>query len=156
MSINFDKLPTEKPEGFALPPEGFTKVTITKPVIKTSKAGNKYLDIQLKTPTGQIIWDKIMDSDTPALQYKLARFITACKLPLVGEITLEDLGRVVNGKEVVADIVHKENTWKDKTTTKAEVEIFANDVYYPIEDYATLVPDSGQEAPPIDMTPGTY
>lgn len=160
MSINFDALPKDKPEGFGLPPQGFTLVTVTKPTVKTSGTGNEYLEIQLKTPTGQVVYDRIMVSDAPAIQYKLARFVAACKLPLVGEITFSDLGKVVDGKQIVADIVHKENEWQGKVTTKAEVDIFAHDVYYPMEEYATLVPD----APALDLakesesptTPGSY
>ena len=83
MGINFDALPKEKPEGFALPEEGFHKATIVKTTVKTSANGNDYLEVQLKLDGGSTVFDRIMESDAPALQYKIARFITACKLPLV-------------------------------------------------------------------------
>lgn len=159
MTINFDALPKDRPEGtgFKLPDEGFHKATITKPVVKTSAAGNDYLELQLKLATGGIVFDRIMNSDKPALQYKIARFITACKLPLVGELTLADLGKVVENKEIVVDVEHRESEYKGKVTTRAEVALFKNDIYYPIEQYASLI--GGAEPQPdveTTTTPGTY
>lgn len=158
MAINFDALPKDKPEGlgFAIPAEGFHLCTITKPTIKVSGAGNEYLEILLKTADGKSFFDRIMTSDAPALQYKLSRFITACKLPLVGEITFKDLGKVVEGKQIVADVKHVENEWKDKVTTKAEVDIFSNDIFYAPEEYNSLMGGAPTPQPEIDSTPGTY
>lgn len=156
MAINFDALPKDKPEGmgFPLPEAGFHKAEIVKTQIKTSSAGNEYLELQLKLDKGGMVFDRIMDSDKPALQYKIARFITACKLPLVGELTLEDLGKVVNNKRLVVDIELKENEYQGKTTTKAEVALFANDIYYPIEQYSSLVGEEPTQEDPT--TTGSY
>ena len=156
MAITFDALPKEKPEGFSLVPEGFQVLTITKPLVKTSKAGNEYLEIQLRHDSGAILFDRIMLSDAPSIQYKLSRFVTACKLPLVGEITFQDLSKVVEGKQIVADVQHKENEYNDKVTTQAEVDIFSNDIYYPVEDYATLVPGAAPVSNDTTPTTGTY
>jgi len=155
MSINFDALPKERPEGFALPSAGFHKATITKPTVKTSSAGNEYLEIQLKLESGGIVFDRIMNSDKPALQYKIARLITACKLPLTGELTLADLGKVIENKQIVVDVEHKDSEYNGKTITRAEVALFANDIYYPIEQYASLVGSSTttEDSP---TTPGSY
>lgn len=156
MSINFDRLPKEKPEGmgeFTLPAEGFHKATIHKTEMKVSKAGNDYLSLQLKLSNGSIIFDIIMDSDKPALMYKLSRLIQACHLPLTGELTLEDLGKVILNKEIVVDVVHNESEYNGKTTTRAEVEMFANDIYYPIEEYSTLIGEADSDEQP---TTGTY
>lgn len=158
MTINFDALPKTKPEGqggYSLPDEGFQLLTISRPVVKVSGAGNEYLEILLKDSTGGSFFDRIMNTDSPAIQYKLARFITACKLPLVGEITFKDLAKVVDGKQVVADVKHTENEWKGKVTTQAEVDIFSNDVYYTPEEYSSLVGES-DEPTGIDTTPGSY
>lgn len=159
MAINFDALPKEKPAGdFPVPEEGFHKATVTKPAVKVSGAGNEYLEIQLKLARGGIVRDRIMVSDKPVLQYKISRFVQACKLPLTGELTLKDLGKVTEGKELVVDLVVKENTWKGVTKMQAEVEIFKNDIYYPIEEYASLVGELPE--PDVDegvsTTPGTY
>ena len=144
MAIHFDALPKEKPEdmGGGLPREGFHKVKITKAETTISKAVNKYLKLFLKTADGPVVFDNIFDSDAPALQYKLGRLVIACKLPLTGELSLEDLSKVLMNKELVADIKHIENEYQGKVTTKAEVDIFSNDIFYPIEDYASLVADT--------------
>ena len=149
--INFDNIPKEKPAGFSLPTPGFHKATIVKETLKTSNNGNQYLELQLKLDSGSMVFDKIMDSDAPALQWKLGRLVMACKLPLAGELTLSDLGKVIHNKRLVIDVKHTENEWNGKTTTKAEVEIFANDIFYPIEEYEMLVGDAaatGEEVPP--------
>lgn len=162
MTINFDALPKERPEGsgaFDIPPEGYQLVTISRPTIKTSAAGNEYLEVLLKTAEGGSFFDRIMSSDAPAIQYKLARFIAACKLPLVGEITFKDLAKVVDGKQIVVDVKHVEKEWKGKTTTQAEADIFTNDIYYTPEEYSTLVPDAPTPTAGTDntnVTPGTY
>lgn len=152
--INFDALPKEKPEGFDLPPEGFHKATVTKPVVKTSAAGNDYLEIQLKLATGGIVWDRIILSDAPALQYKIARYVKACKLPLTGEISLADLGRVTENKEIVVNLKHETKEWNGKETTRAEVDIFSNDIYYMPEEYASLVGQVPDESTTSGI--GTY
>lgn len=141
MAINFDGLPTKKPEGMGggVPKPGFHKVKVTKQEMVVSKAGNKYLKLYLKTEEGPMVFDNIFDSSAPALQYKLARLVTACKLPLTGELTLEDLGKVLMNREFVADIKIVENTWDGKTEPKAEVDLFTNDIFYPLEDYPSLV-----------------
>ena len=98
-----------------------------------------------------------MASDKPALQYKLSRFLRACRIPLIGEMELADLGRVVTGKTVYVDIKHQENTYQGKTTTRAEVEIFKGDVYYLPEDLDTPFSEapSSPQTPPAP-TSGSY
>lgn len=137
--INFDSIPKEKPAGFKVPEPGFHKVTIAKVTEEVSKAGNDYLQLQLKTEDGAIVFDNIVDSTAPALQWKLGRLVTACKLPLSGELTLSDLGKVILNKEIVADIKVIEDDYKKDGSMKAEVDIFTNDIFYPIEEYADLV-----------------
>ena len=142
MAINFDGLPKEKPEGMgtsSVPEPGFHKVKITKAEVTKSKAGNKYIKMFLKTEEGPMVFDNIFDSDAPALQYKLARLITACKLPLTGELTLEDLAKVLVNRDIVADIKIVENTWNGETKPKAEVDLFSNDIFYPADEYSKLV-----------------
>lgn len=158
MGIKFDNLPQNKPEEMQagnLPSEGFHKVTIKKAEVKTSKAGNEYINLQLKTEEGPMVFDVIMDSDKPALQYKLGRLIRACKFPLQGELTLEDLAGLLEGKQIVADIHHIEDTYNNETKTKAEVDIFKNDIFYTIEEFAGLTGASEPEDTNPD-SPGVY
>lgn len=161
MAIHMDKLPTQKPEGqgnYALPEPGLHKATVKAFQMKSSKAnpGTEYLEIQLKLESGPVVFDKLFESDAPALQYKLGRYISACKLPLVGELTLADLGRVTVGKELGVDIVIKDNEWNGKVTQKAEVEIFAGDIYYTLEEYAAIKGTAGGAAPATTTPSGSY
>lgn len=157
MAINFDNLPTEKPENeFSLPEEGFHIATIESTEMKTSQAGNQYLEMKLKLDDGSVVYDKIMESDKPALLYKIQRFIQALRMPLTGTIELSDLGTVIKGKKLVADIIHKTSTYKEKEYTKAEVDIFGNDIYYHVDEYAAL---TGNDAPTVEdseTTNGSY
>ena len=156
MTINFDALPKERPENeYPLAPEGFHKATINKTTVKTSAKGNDYLEVQLKLDSGETVFDIIMNSDKPALQYKIARFITACKIPLVGELSLADLGRVVLNKQVVVDIEHKTSTYQGKERTRAEVAMFKNDIYYQPEEYSALIGEAVTESP-AGTTTGSY
>lgn len=156
MAINLDALPQSKPEGggFDLPEPGIHGAVIESQSMKPGAAG-PYLEIVLKLDKGGKVWDKLFNSDKPALQYKLGRFMRACRIPLVGEMDLEDLGKVAVGKRVFVDIVNKPNTYNGKTTTRPEVDIFAGDIYYLPEDIETQPGTaSGVDAP---QTPsGSY
>jgi hypothetical protein len=153
MSINLDNLPKEKPEsGFTLVPEGYHLAVIEDAEVKPSAAGNPYLSMKLKTMHG-VIFDMISESDKPAIQYKLARFITAIGLPMSGSLDLKDLPGLIKGKELVIDVKHEDNTYNGKTTKKAVVDIFEHDIYYPASMYADLVglapaPNQTAENPP--------
>jgi hypothetical protein len=137
MAINFDRLPQERPEGggnYPLLEPGIHEVTIEEASMKTAASGSQYLEIVLKLKKGGKVWDKIMDSDKPALQYKLSRFLRACRIPPVGEMELPDLATLVKGRTFFTDIINKENTWNGKTTTRPEVDLFTGGVFYLPED----------------------
>ena len=157
MAINFDALPKEKPAntgGFELPEPGIHKAVIESTAVKPGNAG-PYLEVVLKLEQGSKVWDRIIPSDKPAMQYKLSRFLRACRIPLTGEMELADLGRVVTGKTVYVDIKHQENTYQGNTTMRAEVEIFKGDVYYTPEDMDTPFAETPQ-APAPTNTSGSY
>ena len=138
MAINFDSLPTTKPAGSMLP-VGFAKATITKAEMKTPKnPGKDYLALTLDCvcadgTTGKL-WDNLFDSDKSLSQYKLMRFITALRLNLIGDFELKDLCKVVTGKQLVVDIGIDEKGDRPRNT----VEVFKNDIYYPINEWAAL------------------
>lgn len=161
MAINFDQLPKERPEGnnaYALTAPGLHKASIESAEIKTSKAGNPYLNVKYKVDDNTTMFDMIMDSDTPAIQYKLSRFVQALKLPLVGSLELEDLRRIIVGKELVIDVIHKPNKYTNASgepveTIKAEVDLFGRDIFYPIEQYAELVAANKADEEDSTFTP---
>lgn len=156
MAINFDALPQAKPEnlgGFELPDEGIHAAVIESASIKISTAQNKYIEVVFKLQSGSKVWDKIMESEKPALQYKLGRFLRACRIPLTGAMELEDLAKVIVGKTVHVDICHKPNTYNGETKIRAEVELFKGDIYYLPED---IDPTSAPSTPQSSETSGTY
>jgi len=162
MAIHMDQLPKTKPEGqsegFALPEPGLHGALIedTQVKISTNGSGNKYIEMVLKLDMGAKVWDNIMESDKAALQYKLGRLITACKLPLVGSLELEDLARVIKGKRIGVDIAVKDETYKGVTKPKASVEIFAGDIFYTPEELDAIKGAAGETAPAPTTPSGSY
>lgn len=155
MAINFDALPKEKPAntgGFELPAPGLHKCTIDSTSVKPGSNGN-YLEVVLKLESGAKIWDRIVPSDKPAVQYKIGRFLRACRIPLIGEMELTDLGTVIVGKTFYVDIMHKPNVYNGVETTRAEVDIFTGDIYYLPEDINS---DSAPQTETPAPTAGSY
>lgn len=138
MAINFDALPQSKPAGNLLP-AGFYKATISKAEMKTPKnGGNDYLALTLDCVNAQgqsgKVWDNLYDSDKELVRYKLKRFIDALRLPLSGTFELKDLCKVVTGKQLVVDVGVDEKSDRPRN----QVEVFKNDLYYPINEWAAL------------------
>lgn len=159
MAINLDNLPKEKPEGgnFELVPEGRHLCTIDSATMKVSAAGNAYLELKLKPITGGLVYDMITESDKPALLYKLQRLILACDIPLTGSLELKDVGTLIQGKQLYADIVHKTETYQEKERTKAVVDIFGGDIFYHINSVEQdAVPWTGDEAPTTPPSNSNY
>lgn len=164
MAINFSALPTDNP--YSAPEPGFYKGKIVKTEMKQPKDVSKkqYLAVtyDLTDKNGKSagkLFDNIFDSDTPALQYKLGRLALACKLPMTGVLELKDLGKIIVNKEVVLELEH------DKEG-RAQVALFKNEVFYPIEKFAELVglavdeelpftADSTVPVPEPSSTPGS-
>jgi len=159
MAIHLDNIPKDKPadmNGFPLPAPGFHIGTIVKATMKPSKTpgAEDYIAIEIKLADGSIVYDNIYNTEKAAVQYKLGRLITACKLPLVGSIEMPDLARVIVNKQIVADICVKPNTYNGVTKDKAEVDMFSNMIFYPVEMYSELTGGPATPAPSI-TTPST-
>ena len=105
MAINFDKLPAGKPNGNATITEGRHLAVIEKAEMATSKEGNKYLKVTLKTKDGSFVSENYFDSDKPFLQYKLGRLLKSTNVVLEGTGSLEDVAKLVKGKKVTIDVV---------------------------------------------------
>lgn len=162
MAINFDALPKERPEGsggFKLVPTGFRRMTIIETSVRPGSNGD-YIQVVLEDDeTKSRIYDFISSSEKPAIQYKLSRLISACKLPLSGSLELADLAKLLNNRKLVVDVKHAkddyQSTKQGKDVDKAEVDIFSNDIFYTPEEYATLVPEASapeNTAPPETPT----
>lgn len=107
--LNFDALPTskfEKKNTEFKPVAGVYYAHISKTEVRKSQAGNEYLAVtmDLTDKDGKKkgkLFDNIFDSDKPFLQYKLRRFIEACRIPAEGQMKLEDLGKLVQDSNLV-------------------------------------------------------
>lgn len=137
--MNFSTLPTSKfngANGNFTPVAGVYKGKITKTEMKTSKTGNEYLSvtISLTDKDGKkrgACFEMFMDSDKSFIQYKLRRFVEACKIPCEGEMTLKDLGLLVANCELT--IWTQLDEWNGKTRQVANLRDAEG--YYPIEQF---------------------
>ena len=140
MPINLNKLPNIKPvTEFTLPEPGFHLATIEGADIKTSKNGNDYINLKFKLDSGAIVWDILPISETPLMQYKLARLLKACKIPISGVIELKDLTRTLLNKRLVIHLKHETDNYQGNERTLAKVDLFAGDIFYTPEELPELV-----------------
>lgn len=143
MAINFDALPNSAP--LNMPPKGTYYATIDKAEMKAPKdpAKPKYLNMQLalKTQEGKNagkIFDMLFDSNHEVVRYKLRRFIEALELPIAGAFELSDLCKIVTGKQFIVDITKDEKA----NPPKAVVDVFTNQIYYPLSEASAIFGDS--------------
>lgn len=141
MAINFNSLPTEKPN--ALPESGTYYATIESAEMKQGKDPTKppYLNLSLalKDKYGKScgkIFDIISESDKELVQYKLARFVIALDLARLGTFELVDLVKIIKNKQLIVDV--KQEEAKDGYPAKAVVDVFAGSIYYPMSDAGTI------------------
>lgn len=141
MAINFNSLPTDKPN--ALPDNGTYYATIESAEMKQGKDPTKppYLNIALalKDKNGRAcgkIFDILSESDKELVQYKLARFVLALGLEKLGTFELIDLVKIIKNKQLIVDV--KQEEAKDGYPAKAVVDVFAGSIYYPINDAAII------------------
>lgn len=178
--IQFDTLPQENP--YALPAPGLYKGKITEAEIRASKSkdpntGNLKPDyLNLKIALTDIngkgcgsIYDIVSESDSSVVKYKLARLLLACGIPLVGSMSLKDLAKIINGKEIAVDVnIDKP---KEGNNPKAQVDLFSHEAYYPAADFVEVyntinrgvaadgtinegIPENAPENMPFDATDG--
>lgn len=142
--INFNSLPTDKPSNN--PKSGTYYATIVEAEIKNSKDPTKapYLSttIQLKNAKGENagkVFDNIVESDKPLMQYKLSRFLKALGLTNLTTFELADLVKIVKNKQFIVDI--KEEEAKDGYPAKSVVDVLTGSIYYPMSDAADIFGD---------------
>lgn len=103
--LTFDKLPDSKPNQSNIVDGRYTATIFDAKMMESKTTpGTSYLNVSFKTTAG-FVNENYFDSDKPFLQYKLARLLKACGVHLEGEGSLDDVRRVVKGKEVVIDVV---------------------------------------------------
>ena len=137
--INFDSLPTTSE--YTVEADVYL-AHIEKAEMRTPKPdanGNRkpdYLNLQyrLTRHNGKkagVMFDGQYESDKQLIQYKLARFLKACKIPLQGQMELKDIATLVLNKDIVVDAVVDESG----SRPKLQVDLFGREAYYPVEQF---------------------
>ena len=150
MAINYDTLPSSKPESTI--PAGFYKAKITKAEMRKSQnTGTTYLSVQYdlndgKTNVGKL-FDMQFDSEKEFLRYKLQRFLTALRLDLRGSFELKDLCKLINNKELIVDVTIEDA--KNGNPARNTVNSFEHEIYYPINEWASLTGGASEDNVPM-------
>lgn len=106
MALNFDALPTDKPNNSSSVEPGRHNAVVFKTEMRISKTNNQeYLNVSFKCDEGGFVNENYFESDKPFLLYKLNRLLKACKVQLAGEGTLRDVAKVIANKRVTIDVV---------------------------------------------------
>lgn len=102
MALNFDKLPTEKPNSNSIEAGRYlAKIEKTEMVTKDT---SKYLRVTFKTKDGAFVSENYFDSDKPFVLYKLGRLLKATGVVLEGTGALEDVAKLIKNKKVYIEV----------------------------------------------------
>lgn len=133
--INFDTLPTTSEYNVEA---DVYLAHIEKAEMRKPKDPQKpeYLNLQyrLTRHNGKkagVMFDGQYESDKQLIQYKLARFVKACGIPLKGQMELKDLATLVLNKDIVVDAVVDESG----NQPRLQVDLFGREAYYPKEQF---------------------
>lgn len=143
MGINFSELPKDNP--FSVPKPGLYLATIKKAEAFQPKDTSKpeYLAVTYEVVSAEgkkcgNVFDNFFESDSDVVKFKLGRFVSALKLPIVGEMTFKDFAKVLPGRTLVIDIKNVPDDYRGNGAMKAEVDLFAREAYYPTEEFESL------------------
>ena len=133
--INFDSLPTTN--GFSVEADVYL-AHIEKAEMRKPKDAAKpdYLSLQyrLTRHNGKkagVMFDAQYDSDKSLMQYKLGRFLKACKIPLKGQMELKDIATLVLNKDIVVDTSIDESG----NQPRLQADLFGREIYYTTEEF---------------------
>lgn len=104
MSIQFDKLPTTKPNQNATINPGRYLVKITKAEMVERKEGSAYLRVTFTTKDKEVFTENFFEENKPFLQYKISRLLSATDIVLEGEGSLKDIGKLIINKKAIVDV----------------------------------------------------
>lgn len=107
--LNFDKLPTDKPNQNAVTEGRYTAEIFKCQMMVSKTTNNEYLNVSFKLDGGGFVNENYFDSDKPFLLYKLGRLLKACNIELNGEGSLKDVAKVIKGKKVIIDVAVNDN-----------------------------------------------
>lgn len=173
MAIQFDKLPTQNQ--YHVEADVYLarieEAEMRKP--KPTADGKQkppYLSLKYRLTrhngkSAGVMFDGQYDSDKQIVQYKLARFLTACGIPLKGAMELSDIANLVLNKEIVVDTKVDESG----SQPRLQVDPFGREAYYPKEqfdeiwslahpdadEFVKAPEDDGEEPPFMQVPEGT-
>lgn len=104
MTIAFDQIPKDKPNNNNVEKGQYKAVVFKSEIRKGKESGNEYLNVSFKIDEGGFVNENYFKSDKPFLLYKLGRLLTACEINLEGEIDLNAIKKVIQGKKVLIDV----------------------------------------------------
>ena len=135
MAIQFDSLPTKNE--FHVEADVYL-ATIEEAEMRKPKTEGKpdYLNLKYRLTrhngkSAGVMWDGQYESDKQIIKYKLARFLQACGIPLVGTMELKDIANLVLNKQIVVDTTVDESG----TQPRLQADIFGREIYYPKEQF---------------------
>ena len=111
MAINFDNIPSEKPNTM-IEVKGLQVLTIDDMSVGLTKTSQKEaLNIKFKTEEDVVVFETFVDDEKPFLMFKLGRFLRAANVKLPGAtLTMTDLMKVLRkGLKVHAVISKRKN-----------------------------------------------
>lgn len=154
MPINFNQLPNEKPNALLKPDTYYGKIESAE--LKQGAAPYLNVRFEVSNSIGQkqgTIFDIISSSDKELMRYKLKRFIEALGLGQVlatqGNFEMSDLAKICVGKTLIfkTKIEKGTNGYADKSV----VDIFNDEIFYPMNEASDHFPESvGPAATPAD------
>ena len=158
MALNFNDLPTSKPNGDSPSSNVFEKGIYPgiakRAETRTSKAGSDYLVVQIAVTneSGQTttVFDNFFDTDKPLPRFKLAQFLRAVGTIPSGNFELKDLVKVINNRPLsVALKIEKSDGYPDKNV----VDAFDTEIYYVARSNAPTAPAAvtNDDDLPFDM-----
>ena len=135
--INFDALPKTNESNYT-PKADVYLAHIEKAEMRTPKTAGKpdYLSLQYRLTRHDgskagVMFDGQYESDKQIMQYKLGRFLTACGIPLKGQMELKDIATLVLNKDIVVDTSVDESG----SQPRLQVDIFGREAYYPKKEF---------------------
>lgn len=142
MAISFDDLPNNKPNNTIKKGSYYATIEIAEMKQPQNPTKPPYLNMlfALKDDSGKSvgkIYDILTESDKPLLKYKLGRFIKALKLEnTLTTFELSDLCKIVKNKELIVDVTPEKQN--NEETGRTVVDVFTNEIYYPISEAKTI------------------
>ncbi len=125
--INFDKVPTSKPNANATAAAGRHLAQVEKTEMKATQAGREYLQVTFKTKDSGSFNEFYFDGDKPFLMYKIGRLLKATGVILEGEGTLQDIAKLVKGKKVIVDVIVDDKGYANLDYTDNKEGVYARD-----------------------------